>query len=371
MALRTAGGLSVGLSFLKAFRENPGSHRIDAFVPPQCGYEELASPQLTTHPVPESFSKPWLRPYLDRFWLRKRIEATEPDVVFSIGNFALPTKQRQVLQFMWPYVTYPESEVWKRMPRLEVATRKVKIKMFERRLKYADVVAPQTETSAERLKRYYPQIRDVVVVPTAAAIVGTEGGAQPLDGRYDLAGSGKKLLCLTRYYPHKNLEILIPLAQLIKERGSDLSVVTTIAKDQHPGAKQFLEKLEEEGLEDVIQNIGPVPIEVVPALYEATDGLLLPTLLESFSGTYVDAMAFRKPVFTSDKDFARDVCGEAAFYFDPHSAESIYRSLHGVFSDEESIMEKTEKGYARVQQFPDWYAVAQQYLDLLEEVATR
>ena len=82
-------------------------------------------------------------------------------------------------------------------------------------------------------------------------------------------------------------------------------------------------------------------------------------------------MFYKRPVFTSDRDFARAVCGDAAFYFDPHSAESIYQMLHNAFSEEAAIMENVKEGYARVQQFPDWHAVAQQYLDLLEEVAAR
>ena len=34
-----------------------------------------------------------------------------------------------------------------------------------------------------------------------------------------------------------------------------------------------------------------------------------------------------KTILTSDLDFARDVCGEAAFYFDPLNPQSIVEAM--------------------------------------------
>ncbi len=57
--------------------------------------------------------------------------------------------------------------------------------------------------------------------------------------------------------------------------------------------------------------------------YLACNALLLPTLLESFSGTYLEAMHFGRPILTSNLDFARDVCDDAALYFDPWDPVAI------------------------------------------------
>ncbi|MFQ5806590.1 MAG: glycosyltransferase, partial [Phycisphaerae bacterium] len=54
-----------------------------------------------------------------------------------------------------------------------------------------------------------------------------------------------------------------------------------------------------------------------------SQALILPTLLESFSSTYLEAMQFRCPILTSDLDFARDICGSAAHYFAPFDPASI------------------------------------------------
>ncbi len=49
----------------------------------------------------------------------------------------------------------------------------------------------------------------------------------------------------------------------------------------------------------------------------------MPTLLECFSASYLEAMYMKKIIFTSDLPFAHTVCKDAAFYFAPHDVENI------------------------------------------------
>ena len=293
VALRTAGGRSVALNFLKAFKENPQGHQVDAFVPDHCGYEELASPRLVIHSIPASLSQLWRRPYLDRFWLRRRVEALRPDVLFSMANFALPTYARQLVLFHWPYAIYPTSEVWGQMDVHSRIVRRWKLWAFQRRLRYASAVVAQTDVAAERLRDLHG-LTDVRVIPNAVSLQDLSQADVRVDPSWSLLftrgreENDRDLLCLTRYYPHKNLDVLLDLAVLIKHNGGvggrKVRILTTISADQHTGAKRFLAEVERQRLGEIIVNIGPVAMEHVPALYQATHGLILPTLLESFSG---------------------------------------------------------------------------------------
>lgn len=76
------------------------------------------------------------------------------------------------------------------------------------------------------------------------------------------------------------------------------------------------------GLEDSIINVGPLSQQDLGAFYKHCDALVMSTRLESF-GTYLEAMHFGMPILTSDLDFAHEVCGDAALYFNPWNAESI------------------------------------------------
>lgn len=147
-----------------------------------------------------------------------------------------------------------------------------------------------------------------------------------------------------------------------------MRIVLTISGDQHPRAAQLLATIEREGLGEILYNIGPVGMDEVPALYRSVDGMILPTLLESFSGTYVESMHYRVPIFTSDLDFARDVCGDVAYYFDPVDEESLYSIITTAFQDAADLETRVANGRERVAGMPDWQTVAAMYLELLEKL---
>jgi glycosyltransferase involved in cell wall biosynthesis len=82
-----------------------------------------------------------------------------------------------------------------------------------------------------------------------------------------------------------------------------------------------------------ICNIGRVDAKDLTPLYAASSALLLPTLLESYSGCYQESFAAGTPVLTSDLPFTREVCKNAAVYFDPHDPHSIAMAIESLFMD--------------------------------------
>jgi len=208
------------------------------------------------------------------------------------------------------------------------------------------------------------------VVPNAVSVGSKPGAERPACLPEGVPADGKRtLLCLTRYYPHKNLEMLLELGRRIRDTGAPYVVLLTIAGDQGPAASALLRAVEQEGLGDVVVNLGTVPMEQVPALHRACDGLLLPTILESFSGTYVESMHWERPVFTSERDFARDVCGDAGWYFDPHDADDLLSVLRAAFEDPAEMSRRVALGRERSEGFPTWPEVTVKYVELLERTA--
>ena len=362
--LRVAGGRSVATNFLRCCRDSPRGHEVVAYAPPGLGYEELEGGRLRVHPVPAHFARTPLRLWVDYVWWRRTLQQESPDALFTMGSVAVPTRGPQLVLFHWPYAIYDDDEVWSRMDARSAASRRVRRALFRSSLRYATCIAAQTATARERLIRGY-RTPDVRVVPNAVSLPDDAGG----DVAFELPTGGRNLICLSRYYPHKNLESLLPLARLVRERGAPYRFFTTFSPDDHPAAAKLLEDVEREGLGEIWVNLGPVSMQQVPALYRASDGLILPTVLESFSGTYVEAMFFERPVFTSDRDFARDVCGDVAHYFDPHSAEDMLRSLDEAFGDDAGRKARIAEGRERCRSYPTWSEVADTYLGLLEEVA--
>lgn len=87
------------------------------------------------------------------------------------------------------------------------------------------------------------------------------------------------------------------------------------------------------GLLHRIHNYGPVPVSRCADVYAQALLLVHPSLLEVFSATYLEAMWFGVPIAASDRPFAREVCGDAAVYFDPLNPESIAQAIASVVED--------------------------------------
>ena len=51
----------------------------------------------------------------------------------------------------------------------------------------------------------------------------------------------------------------------------------------------------------------------------------MPTLL-SHTRYFLEAM-YKKPLLVSDREFAREICGQAAIYFDPLSIDSMAQAV--------------------------------------------
>jgi len=195
---------------------------------------------------------------------------------------------------------------------------------LRRILPQINLVLCQTEVTEKRIRESYGYKGSMLVTPnsTSVFIDKSEDAGRVPDRLRGLEGK-MKLLCLAAYYPHKNLEVLVQLFSKFRSELKDVVVIITIAADQHPNASKLLKSIEALSLSEQIVNVGPVPQRELGSYYCNCHALLLPTLLESFSGTYVEAMSFGVPILTSDLDFAHAVCKDAALYFDPWSPESI------------------------------------------------
>jgi glycosyltransferase involved in cell wall biosynthesis len=287
-------------------------------------------------------------------------------VVFNLSDLPIPTSVSQIYLFDWSYAVYPQSEVWHRMDVKSFLIRKSKLFFFKKYIHYPEIIVAQTETTKRRLKNMYG-LTNINVVPNAVSLENMSG-----DNFRDfgLPENKTKFLYLTYYYPHKNIEIFLDLARTFRQRSDPYCIITTISSSQHKKAKKFLKAISDEGLEDYIINIGPVDMKDVPSLYRQTDALLMPTLLESFSGTYVESMFHGKTILTSDYDFSRDVCKNAAFYFNPLQSKSILETIDFACSNKDIRIKRIQEGNKNLEYLLTWEEAFQEFMRIIEESIT-
>ena len=285
------------------------------------------------------------------------------NIVINFADIPIRTNIKQVFLFDWSYAVYPNSKVWKLMGLFDFIVKKIKLYFFKKFVKYVNVLIAQTNTMKDHLSSLY-RIKNIEVVPNAVSLENLSGGVV----KYYNLPSGFKFLYLTHYYPHKNIEIFLEIAKRIKAQNLDFKLITTLDPAQHKDANKFLCNIKVLGLENIIINVCAVNMENVPSLYKQCDALLMPTLLESFSGTYVEAMYHRKPILTSKYDFAKDVCQNAAIYFDPHDADEILSTMKSI-SELVPVRERLVlEGSDVLSRMPDWNNVFIMYNKIIKNL---
>jgi glycosyltransferase involved in cell wall biosynthesis len=121
-------------------------------------------------------------------------------------------------------------------------------------------------------------------------------------------------------WPHKNHARLFQAFALVRREHPDLRLVLTGAG--HGGLS----------LPDGAESRGHVSLDELVGLYQRAAALVYPSLYEGFGIPCVEAMACGCPVACSRVASLPEVCGKAAVYFDPGSAEDIARGIDDVLA---------------------------------------
>lgn len=138
---------------------------------------------------------------------------------------------------------------------------------------------------------------------------------------------GKTFVTLAAPYPHKNLKIAKDIAIYLKKKYPNFAFRFILSIEE----KDFPILTDE--LKEHFCFIGQVKLDECPSIYQQSDIVFQPTLLECFTAAYPEAMRMERPIVTTDLSFARGLCGNAAIYYSPLSAQDAAESLYKVSTD--------------------------------------
>lgn len=294
--------------------------------------------------------------YLDS--VLKRIK---PDVVFTVFG---PTYWKPRCPHLVGYAKagyfYPDSPFIQQMPLFR------KMKLFVLRQfhmhdfrRFNQAMVTETTDTSERLAGLLPGKAIYTVSNTYNQVFDEP---EKWDSSLELPPfDGVTMLSITANYRHKNLNIIPGVIDYLHQHhpGLNFRFVLTLNREDYMD-------IEEEHARHILF-LGRVSIYQAPSLYAQSDFMFMPTLLECFSATYPEAMKTGKPILTSDMPFARAVCGDAAVYFDPLSAQRIGEAIYKLASDETFRSEMIEKGKRRLGTFETAESRAQKYIEILEK----
>ena len=270
--VKTGGGAVILRDYLAFLNDNPDDCSYVALVHDRASYEHLVGARIRLMQPGRLLQKNVLAPLMYHVVLPRLLKAWRIDGIFVFGGIPIPTSVPQLYLFQWAYAAYPHSLAWRRMDLLSLINRRIRVWAFRRYIRYPSMVIAQTETMKRRLSTTCGVSR-ISTVPVA---VSPQHSAQRETWPFDRPAGRVVFLCLTHYYPHKNLETLLPVAAEIKERSLAYTIVTTIEAEDHKRAAKLLTRLHDQGLTDIVTNIGRVRHADLAALYSQCDAMILP-----------------------------------------------------------------------------------------------
>ncbi|GAB4108954.1 MAG: glycosyltransferase family 1 protein [Acidobacteriota bacterium] len=137
-----------------------------------------------------------------------------------------------------------------------------------------------------------------------------------------------------------------------------------------PEARRLVEAAVRMGIGDRLRMVGFLSDELLAAAYSACDFFVFPSLYEGFGLPVLEAMRCGAVVLAADSSAIPEVAGEAAFYFDPTSVESLVDAYREAADQPELVAEKRRRGLERAQRFT-WKAAAEQVLSLYRQELER
>ena len=173
---------------------------------------------------------------------------------------------------------------------------------------------------------------------------------------------GTTLLCVTANYPHKNLGLSIHVARELIRKYPDFKFrfVFTVTENDIDIP---------EDLRDKFLLIGKVDISECPSLYRQADIMFQPSLLECFTATYPEAMRMQVPIVTTDLEFARGLCGNAALYFSSLDASDAAEKIYKVSNNQTIRKQLIDEGLKQLNQFDTASQRAEKLIKLCEDIS--
>jgi len=190
-------------------------------------------------------------------------------------------------------------------------------------------------------------------------------------------GNALRLLFVSHYNYYRNFETLIRALPQIKEklgrRGVRLFLTCKLAPHANPGRyrpNSAAKLVRELGLTEDVIELDSVPYARLHQLYRAVDIYVTPAYAESFAHPLVEAMSSGLPVVASDLPVHREICGEAAVYFQRFSSEQLAARVCDVAGSPGLAQKLAQKGLERSRDF-SWSTHVERILALAESLLSR
>jgi glycosyltransferase involved in cell wall biosynthesis len=354
-------------------------HRYVVFVPETTRWPVSGAANVTLVGTGIGYKPWWSRLFWDQVTLRRIVKANRADVLLSSSDFGMlwpPCKQILLIRNPLFFSQLYADHIWPHKSRtfkLEFLLRRWLVNLSAQSSDLVMTASHSMRNDAQKVLSL-PETKLAVNYfgvpchrfPSLATVSTSTGG---------VGSRPFMLLYVSEYSDYKNLTTLLRAALMLREQGNaEFRLIATADPSQRP-SEDLVTRQEDLALTGhpllapVLQYTGPVAYAEIPRLYAQSDLFVFPSLAESFAHPLVEAMASGLPIVASDIPLCREICGDAALYFDPLDHKELAERVRTLWQDAKLRQRLGAIGSKRaVEQF-DWNDHVNRLVRAIEVIA--
>ena len=343
------------------------------YVPPVTSKRSLPGERLDIVETDAGRRPAWQRFLWDQVALRREVRRKKADLLLSSSDFGMLFPPcRQILMIRNPLFFSP---VYLReiLPKKSVRFR-IEFLLRKRLIALSAHFSERVVVASSSMLN---DLRHFILLPDSKVSINPFGvPLEKFQGESRAPGKNPlRILFVSEYSDHKNLATVLKAVLRLREQGVDgFHLISTAHPEEFPETEistRVADKIlaSDPRIAGFVKYTGPVPYEGIERLYRESDLFVFPSLAESFGHPLVEAMASRLPILASDIPLCREICGEAALYFDPLDPVDLAQKIL-LLKEDVSLRERLgHTGRQRVHAHFNWTDHVRRFSKILEEVA--
>ena len=267
---------------------------------------------------------------------RKELLAIErkvsPDLVFTMaGPSYVSFESKHIMGLSNPFLTHASThDIWQYSSLFSFVKNRLLVCYQTMWAKKADAYIFQTDEACFGAKKNFAKRKKSFVVPNA---VDLEFNTVSVKTDHGSHSDIKRIFVPGGPYKHKCTHLIPGYALELKRICGNQKFKFIVCTGNSAIAEALCKRSNDAGLIDEIECIGHIDYTEMSKHYASSDVVLIPSVIETFSATYLEAFCNKKPVVAADRKHARNVCQNAAIFANPFDAYDVASRIFDIFED--------------------------------------
>lgn len=366
--LKKGGGQNVGLNFLHALFDQDNNtinaHQYYFLIVKNSDIHKYLLNKKCENILTTSAS-PLTRIFHELFSLSMHIKKLKIDIIYTYFGFGLFTINiPQVCGVAVSNLFFPEIKFW-HGNLLKITIRKLVDRYRIYGIKKATGLIFENQAMEQRCHSlFHIQKNKTTFIPPS---FNPSFEQEKLD-LPELKKNTTKLLMLCGWQLNKNIMRVPEIAANLKKSNHAFQFIITAPNDNSKNHLRFLLLTKKYKVGDMISIIGPVKKQYLESLYSQIDIVLLMSKLESFSNNIIEAWYFKKPLVTTNAEWAKGICKDAALYVDRDSSQIISKAIINLYELPNFQKELINNGLNELRSYPSIEEKTKKEIEFLQKI---